>query len=317
MMAHNHIKILQCAFVALALLAPLGLQHPVFLHTMILVFLYGFMSMGWNILGGYTGQTSLGHAVYFGLGAYTSTLLMRWFELSPWLGMIAGILVAVSIALVVSYPCFRLGGHYFAIATICLGEIARIAFINWDLVGGATGLELPLRYSFSAFQFESKIPYYYIALGFLLGSLALTAAIERSRIGYYFRAIKMDQDAARSLGINTSRYKLMAMAFSTGITAAAGTFYAQFVLYIDPESVFASHISVLMCLIAVLGGTNSKWGPLIGALVLVPLQEITRFLWGGAGHGIDLILYAVLIMVIAAFQPAGLMGLFRRLQKTA
>ena len=284
---------------------------------MVLVFLYGFMSMGWNILGGYTGQTSLGHAVYFGLGAYTSTMLMRTFELSPWLGMFAGIAVAVSIALIITYPCFRLGGHYFAIATICLGEIARILFINWNLVGGATGLELPLRYSFITFQFESKIPYYYISLAFLLISLAITICIERSRIGFYFRAIKMDQDAARSLGINTSRYKMLAMAFSTGITAAAGTFYAQFVLYIDPESVFASHISIIMCLISVLGGTNSKWGPIIGALVLIPLQETTRFLLGGAGHGIDLILYASLIMLIAAFQPLGLMGFITRWQKKA
>jgi branched-chain amino acid transport system permease protein len=279
---------------------------------MILVYLYGFMSMGWNILGGYTGQVSLGHAVYFGIGAYTSTALFLRFGLSPWLGMPLGAGAAVITAMVVSYPCFQLKGHYFAIATICLGEIVRVIFINWEAVGGATGLGLPIDYSFGAFQFASKIPYYYITLSFLVAAFLLTGWMERRRMGYYLRSIKMDQDAARSLGINTRFYKMAAMALSAGITAIAGTLYAQFVLYIDPESVFASHVSVIMCLISVLGGTHSRWGPVLGALVLIPLQESTRFLWGGGGYGIDLIIYALLIMGIAVFQPEGLTGLVAR-----
>jgi branched-chain amino acid transport system permease protein len=279
---------------------------------MILVYLDGFMSMGWNILGGYTGQVSLGHAVYFGIGAYTSTMLFLQFGLSPWLGMPLGVSAAIITAMIVSYPCFQLKGHYFAIATICLGEIVRVIFVNLEIVGGATGLSLPIEYSFSAFQFASKTPYYYITLFFLVAVLLLTGWIERRRMGYYLRAIKMDQDAARSLGINTRLYKMVAMAFSAGITAIAGTIYAQFVLYIDPESVFASHVSIIMCLISVLGGTHSKWGPILGALVLIPLQESTRFLWGGGGYGIDLIIYALLIMGISVFQPEGLIGLVSR-----
>jgi branched-chain amino acid transport system permease protein len=281
---------------------------------MVLVYLYGFMSMGWNILGGYTGQVSLGHAVYFGIGAYTSTTLFLQSGLSPWLGMPLGVSAAVITAMIISYPCFQLKGHYFAIATICLGEIVRVVFINWERVGGATGMGLPIEYSFSAFQFASKVPYYYITLFFLAAALFLTGWIERRRMGYYLRAIKMDQEAARSLGIDTRRYKMAAMALSAGITAIAGTIYAQFVLYIDPESVFASHVSIIMCLISVLGGTHSKWGPILGALVLIPLQESTRFLWGGGGYGIDLIVYALLIMGIAVFQPEGLIGVVTRME---
>ena len=308
-------KILAIVLVVLFFIAfPWIFQKTFAHHLMILIFLYALMGTAWNILGGYTGQVSLGHSVYFGIGAYTSTCLLIWYGLSPWLGMIPGIILAVIVSLIVGYPCFRLKGHYFAIATICVGEIIHLLFLNWPLIGGAVGLYLPiLPNSFINFEFhKSKLPYYYIILFFLLLAIGMTVWISRNRLGFYLRAIKEDQDAARSIGIPATRYKMIAMGLSAAFTAIAGTFYAQYILYIDPTSVLLLQLSIQMCLIAVLGGTGTILGPLIGAAILVPLSEFTRFYLGGKGQGIDLMIYGGLIMVISAYKPAGLMGLFQK-----
>jgi branched-chain amino acid transport system permease protein len=301
----------------LAVLAfPLVFTRPFPRHVMIMIFLYGALATAWNILAGYCGQISLGHAVYFGLGAYTSTLLVREAALTPWLGMLAGAALAVGISQVIGYPVFRLRGHYFAIATIGFGEIVQTIVLNWDAIGGARGLFVPIKRpdSLLNFQFhESKAVYYYIALGLLALALVATRWIERSRRGYYFRAIREDQDAAASLGVPVAREKHAAMAVSAALTALGGTFWAQYVLFIDPESVFPLSLSILICLVAVMGGVGSLWGPLLGAAVLVPLSEGTRVLLGGTGKALDLVIYGALIMVIAVIQPAGLMGLVRHL----
>jgi len=295
---------------------PLVFTRPFPRHVMIMIFLYGALATAWNILAGYCGQISLGHAVYFGIGAYTSTLLVRDIALTPWLGMVAGAALAVLVSQLIGYPCFRLRGHYFAIATIGFGEIVQTAALNWDRIGAARGLFIPIKRpdSLLNFQFhQSKAFYYYIALGLLVLALGVTRWIERSRRGYYFRAIKEDQDAAASLGVRVAREKQSAMAASAALTALGGTFWAQYVLFIDPESVFPLSLSILICLVAVLGGVGSLWGPLLGAAVLVPLSEGTRVLLGGTGKALDLLIYGALIMLIAVFQPAGLIGLLRRL----
>jgi branched-chain amino acid transport system permease protein len=282
---------------------------------MIMIFLYGALATAWNVLAGYCGQISLGHAVYFGIGAYTSTLLVREAALTPWLGMIVGAVLAVLVSQAIGYPVFRLRGHYFAIATIGVGEIVQTLVINWDWAGGARGLFVPIKRpdSLLNFQFhESKAVYYYIALGLLAVALGVTRWLERSRRGYVFRAIREDQDAAASLGVHVAREKHVAMAVSAALTALGGTFWAQYVLFIDPESVFPLSLSILICLVAVLGGVGSLWGPLLGAAILVPLSEGTRVLLGGTGKALDLVIYGALIMLIAVFQPAGVIGLVRR-----
>ena len=294
---------------------PVVFVRPFPRHIMIMIFLYGALATAWNVLAGYCGQISLGHAVYFGIGAYTSTMLVRDAGLTPWVGMIVGAIVAVVVSQIVGYPVFRLRGHYFAIATIGVGEIVQTLVINWDAVGGARGLFVPIKRpdSLLNFQFhESKAVYYYIALGLLLLALGVTWWLERSRRGFVFRAIREDQDAAASLGVHVAREKHVAMAVSAALTALGGTFWAQYVLFIDPESVFPLSLSVLICLVAVLGGVGSLWGPVIGAAVLVPISEFTRVLLGGTGKALDLVIYGALIMVIAVFQPGGLIGLVRR-----
>ena len=197
-----------------------------------------------------------------------------------------------------------------------VGEIVQTIVLNWDWIGGARGLFVPIKRpdSLLNFQFhESKAVYYYIALGLLTLALGATRWIERSRRGYYFRAIKEDQDAAASLGVQVAHEKQAAMAVSAALTALGGTFWAQYVLFIDPESVFPLSLSILICLVAVMGGVGSLWGPLLGAAVLVPLSEGTRVLLGGTGKALDLVIYGALIMLIAVFQPAGLIGLVRQL----
>lgn len=312
------LKILGGAILASALVAfPLVFKKPFPQRMMILILMYAVLGEAWNILGGYAGQVSLGHAVFFGLGAYTSSfMLIRW-GITPWLGMVMGILVAVVVSVIIGYPCFRLAGHYFAIATIAAGEIVAIAFLNWKLMGGAIGLFLPLLdESLLNFEFHSsKAPYYYIILAMLVITVFIVYRIERSKLGFYFRAIKNDPDAARSLGISLTRYKLIAMIISAGLTAMAGTFYAQYVLFIDPHTVLPLMLSIQMCLIPVLGGTGTIAGPIIGSSILIPMAEYTRVQLAGKVSGLHLFIYGFLIMVIAVFQPAGLMGLVERFRR--
>jgi branched-chain amino acid transport system permease protein len=310
------VKIAGGLVVLAALVAfPLVFTKPFPRHVMIMIFLYAMLAQAWNVLAGYCGQISLGHAVFFGAGAYTSTVLVTRFGLTPWAGMLAGALLAVLLSQAIGYPVFRLRGHYFAIATIAVGEIVQTLVISWDWVGGARGLFVPIVRpdSFRSFQFhQSKQAYYYIALGLLLLALAITRRMEGSRTGYYFRAIREDQDAAASLGIPVARYKQRAMALSAGLTALGGTFYAQYILFIDPESVLPLSLSILICLVAVLGGVGTLWGPLIGAAILIPLGEWTRVALGGTGKAIDLLVYGALIMLVSVIQPGGIMALAER-----
>jgi len=312
------LKVVAGVILAIALLAfPFIFKKPFPQRMMILIFMYALLGEAWNILGGYGGQVSLGHAVFFGLGAYTSSfMLIRW-GITPWLGMVVGILIAVAVSIIIGYPCFRLAGHYFAIATIAAGEIVGIVFLNWKLMGGAIGLFLPLlNESLLNFEFHStKVPYYYIILAMLVVTVFIAYRIERSRLGFYFRAIKNDPAAARSLGIDLTKYKLIAMIISAALTAMAGTFYAQYVLFIDPFTVLPLMLSIQMCLIPVLGGTGTIAGPIIGSCILIPMAEYTRVYLAGKVSGLHLFLYGLLIIVFAVFQPAGLMGLIQRYRR--
>jgi branched-chain amino acid transport system permease protein len=301
----------------LLLIYPLVITLPFPRHLMIMIFLYATLGLAWNMIGGYAGQISLGHAVYFGAGAYTSTLLLMKLGVTPWLGMLAGGLISIGLAFVIGYPCFKLAGHYFAIATIAIGEIAQVWMLNWDWAGAAVGLTLPiLPESLINLEFHStKAPYYYIAFGLLILGLLATYGIDRSKLGYYFKAIKGDLEAARSLGINVTKYKFYALALSGFFTSICGSFYAQYVLFIDPDSVFPLMLSVIVCLVATLGGVGTIWGPVIGAFILIPISEFTRIYLGGGGKGTDLVIYGLLIIVISVYQPFGVIGIAKRFRK--
>ncbi|HTZ41219.1 MAG TPA: branched-chain amino acid ABC transporter permease [Syntrophales bacterium] len=293
---------------------PLYFTDPFPQHTMIMILLYATMGIGWNIIGGYTGQVSFGNAAFFGVGAYATAVLLTNYGLSPWIGMVIGCGFSVLVAVVVGYPCFRLQGHYFAIATIAVGEIALVIFTNWQYVGGAVGIYLPIRQeSFWNFQFHtSKISYYYIILSMFVFGLAVCHAVERSRLGYYLRAIKDDPDGARSLGINVQKYKLYAFMLSAILTSICGTFYAMYVLYIHPSNTFDLMLSINLCILVLIGGLGKLFGPVIGAFLFIPLTELTRVHLGSEGQGVDMIIFALIIILLATLRPQGLWGIFTK-----
>ncbi|MBC7499842.1 MAG: branched-chain amino acid ABC transporter permease [Herminiimonas sp.] len=303
----NHIVLLVTLAIALAL--PLFVDSPSHQNIAILVLMAAQMGVAWNIVGGYAGQISLGQAAFYGLGAYTSTLLFAKWGVNPWIAMLAGGFLSAAISLVIGASCFRLKGHYFTMATIAVAEIVQIIFTNWEFAGAAVGLTIPMeKQGWGAFVFAGKEPYYYIALGLLLLTLLANYAIEKSYLGYYFRAIKDEPDAARSLGIDLSKYKQVAFAVSSFFTALGGSLYAQKELYIDPASVIGTGLSIKMALVSILGGIGTLFGPVVGAVVLTMIDEGTRVVFGGSGRGTDLIIYAALIIVIAVYYPTGVLG---------
>jgi branched-chain amino acid transport system permease protein len=305
---------LAIAALAAAVAFPLVATRVTWQNTAILMLMTAQLGVAWNILGGYAGQVSLGHAAFFGAGAYVSTLLSIRLGLSPWLGMGAGAMVSAALGVLVGWPCFRLKGHYFAMATIAVGEIVQTLVNGSDRLGGAVGFTLPLvEAGFWGFVFNrSKLPYYYIALGLLLATVLVNWAVNRSHVGYYLRAIKDEPDAARSLGVSLTRYKMIAMVLSAGLTAMGGTLYAQKELFIDPGSTLSTSLSIKIALVAILGGAGRLWGPVLGAVVLTAIEEASRIAFGGTGRGTDLVIYGLLLVLIAVFQPAGIVGLFQR-----
>ena len=286
------------------------------LNTIILILMAAQLGVAWNMLGGYAGQVSLGHAAFVGLGAYTSTLLLINFGISPWFGIVAGGCVAALLSLAFGWSCFRLKGHYFAMATIAVAELVQIFFTEWEYGGTAVGLYVPMDHQgWLWMNFATKLPYYWLALGLLLLTLAANLWIERSYLGYYFRAIKDEPDAARSVGVNIARYKQIALSLSAFFSAMGGSLYAQKELYIDPNSVLSTALSIKMALVAILGGVGTLLGPVVGSVVLTGIEEFTRAMFGGSGRGTDVIIYASMIIVIAVFYPTGLLGWLRNFKE--
>ena len=281
-------------------------------NLIITTILFAGLSQAWNILGGYCGQISLGHALYMGVGAYVSTLLLVKAEIPPTLGMFAAAAIAGLLALLVGWPCFRLSGHYYAIATVVVGEIGYLLFLNWDWVGAASGLYIPLgAESLVNLQFRtSKLPFHFIVLAFAALTWLAAWLIEGSRWGFAWRAVRDDVTAARSLAVRVFPSKMAAAAISGGLTGMGGAIYAQYVGYIDPDSVLSGQWSILIALPAVLGGVGTLWGPLLGAAVLIPVSELSRSYLGGSGQGVDLMIYGGLIVAVSLARPAGLVSLF-------
>ncbi|MBN9586978.1 MAG: branched-chain amino acid ABC transporter permease [Afipia sp.] len=298
---------------ALIALVPRLVSDVYMMNVLILTLLFAALSQSWNLLGGYCGQVSLGHALYFGIGAYATSLLYVKFGITPWGGLLAGGILAALIALALGYPSFRLKGHYFSIATIVIAEIGLLLFHNWDYAGAALGIQWPFTPdSWWTLQFaRNKAPYFYFALGLFAVTWLVTFAIVESKWGYWWRAVKDNADAAESLGVTIFQSKMAAAAISAFFTAVGGGFYAAFVSYIDPDSVMHFRFSLLMALPAVLGGVGSLWGPAVGALILIPLAEFTRSYLGGSGSGLDLVIYGGLVMIVSLTRPEGILSFIK------
>ena len=274
------------------------------LEVLISILFFGYLGACWNILGGYGGQFSFGHAAFFGLGAYTSTLLFLHWGVSPWIGMLAGGLLAAGFGLFAGYLSFRYGlrGPYFSLVTLAFAEMLRVVAVNWKAVGSSLGLVVPNRGSAPAlFLFAEKLPYYYVILTMAVGALVITRAMERSRMGYALAAIRENEDAAEAAGVDALSTKLSAMALSSFLTALGGTFYAQYFSYIDPSLTFGPAISI---------GGGTVTGPLLGSFVLTPISELTRAALRGRA-GADIMLYGLVLILVISFLPNGLVGWIR------
>lgn len=311
MMRRTPLSILYIVIAVIALTYPwLTAGSPVYQRLGALVLLYAIGASAWNIVGGYAGQISIGHAVFFGVGAYSAVVAYHHYGLPPIAGVPVGIAVSVLIAAIIGVPTVRLAGHYFSMATIAMAELTRVLTTTSEYLGGAQGLGGPaMPRTVLDLSFTSAMPYYYIFLAVLGGVLWLTWRMETSRMGFYLRAIKDNERAARSLGVAAGRYKLYAYMLSAALTSVAGGLYLTMFGFIDPDSGFGILISVKMLIMAALGGAGLLFGPLIGAAILVPLEEISNSLLGGRGAGITFVVYGAIIMIIARFLPGGLLAL--------
>ncbi|TFV49062.1 branched-chain amino acid ABC transporter permease [Bradyrhizobium niftali] len=296
---------------AIAIAYPLLLSSPFQQRLGALVLLYAIAASAWNIVGGYAGQVSVGHVVFFGCGAYAAMGSYAKFGLSPLFGIPGGIVLAVALAAIIGVPTLRLSGHYFSMATIAVAETMRLIVTNTEWLGAAVGLSGPTvpRNVFDL-SFLSSLPYYYLFLAVLAITLLVTWWMTNSRMGFYLRAIKDSERAARSLGAPASRTKLYAYMLSAALTSVAGALYAMMFGFVDPESGLGILISVKILIMAALGGAGLLFGPLVGAAILVPLEEISNSWLGGKGAGLTFVVYGAIIVVIARFQPGGLLSLF-------
>ena len=289
-----------------------GSASAAFLQDMgALALLAAVGASAWNILGGYAGQVSVGHAMFFGAGAYLPLLVYQHWQLPPLLGVPAGVAASLLIALLIGFPTFRLRGHYFSMATIAVAELIRIVVGDWDLAGAAIGIMGPATpRAWWDLIFRSAVPYYYIFLTVLALLLLVTWQMQRSRLGYYLRAIRSDERAARSLGVPVRRYKLYALMLSATFTSLAGSLYALKTGFVDPDSGLGILVSVQLIITAALGGAGTLLGPLLGAAILIPLQTATNTWFGGSGSGLTYIIYGAIIVLIARFEPGGLLELW-------
>ena len=280
---------------------------------MIRTFLWAGLALAWNIAGGYAGLISFGHAAFFGIGAYTSTILLLRYGVPPWLGLLAGALLAAGAGGVLTVVCARLRGPFFILSTLAAGEVMRIAALNWQsLTGGAEGLEIPPLPSAAHMVFQNQPPYLALMLGYMVVLFVLANAIEQSRYGYYLFAVRDDEDGASAIGINPLLVRVSAMALSAALTAIGGTLFAQYFLYLDPTHIVSPDISFEFALISAVGGLGTASGPLLGALIIVPLSELLRGSLSQSASGLHLVIYGVIVVAVMIYFPSGISGAIAR-----
>jgi branched-chain amino acid transport system permease protein len=282
----------------------------------IFIFFYAFLGQAWNIVGGYAGQLSAGHAAFVGIGAYTSALLADKAGLTPWLGMLVGGALAAVLGAVIGYLGFRFGlrGFYFVLLTVAFAEICRIVALNTEALGGAVGIYITFTGDPRQLQFQDNRAYYYVALGLMLAATGAVALIERLRFGAYLAAIRDDEAAAEALGVDTFRYKMLAMALSAFLTGVGGTFYAFYLFSLQPAALFGIPLSVEIIVRPIVGGAGTLLGPILGSFILSPLAELSRAYFGAAGWtGAHLVVYGLLLIAVVLFLPQGAYPFLARL----
>lgn len=291
----------------------LVVDSGVWLTFLMLTLYAALLAQAWNILGGYGGQFSFGHAVFFGTGAYVQAMAQLQGGMNAWLALLLAIAAAAAVGAFIGAMAFRYGlkGSYFALVTLAFAEVFRIVALSVDFTGGGVGLMVPLKESAANMQFGSRKGYIALMLGFVVAALLVTAWLRQSRFGARLQAVRDNEDAARAVGVDPFRTKLGATVLSGGFTGAAGAFYVQVFQYIDPGIAFGPHVSVEALVAAIVGGMGTLWGPILGALVLHALADVTRNLFGEL-PGINLVIYGVVLVLIVMFMPRGIAGLWNQ-----
>lgn len=298
------------------LLVPLVVKNQFYLQSVIYVVLYMYWASSWNILGGYTGLFALGNGLYIGVGAYVCAILFATWGVSPWIGMILGGLIAGLLSILVGYPVFRLKGMYYALATIALMSVFQVVFNNsmtifGIYVGGPNGLRFPMTGRALDMQFPTATKYaFYFLIAFALLMIVLLTSdrITHSRMGYYLRSIRANPDAAASLGVPVLRYKLTAHFLSAFFTGVGGALYVTTFMYVSANTVFGMELSFAMMLFSIVGGVNTLWGPVIGALIMVPVQQAIRIVAGAKLGALSTLFYGLVLCLVVMFMPDGILG---------
>ncbi len=310
-------SLLLIAVVALAALAFSQLLDPrgYGVRVLCLVLMAATLGQCWNIVGGLANQISLGHAAFFGIGAYTSTVLQVMWGVTPWLGIFLGMLLAMVAAVVLALPTMRLKGPYFALATLAFGEACRIlATAMAGITGGPQGISVPfVGNSWAMMQFRGAGNYVYLFTGLFVIVSCVFAVLANGKMGYLLRAVRENEEAAEVAGVNTLKVKLIGALVSAALTAATGTLFAQFTFFFDPESVFSvAGISIRAALIAIVGGVGTLMGPILGALVVVPLEELLSTYLSSKAAGIAPFTFGVVLIGIVLWCPRGLISVLRK-----
>lgn len=282
------------------------MPNDYYLNIVVLTFLWAGLAGAWNLMAGYGGLVSLGHAAFFGTGAYATAILSATYGLSPWVGLVVGVAATVVLALAVSWPCFRLRGTFFSLATLVFPIAMEIVATNWtELTRGSSGIAIRFTPGLENFMFRARWPYALAAFLFAMGVFAVARWIERGRLGLQLMAVRENQDAAEALGVRPLQVKLAVTALSAALTAFGGFFYAQYVLFIDPASVFTVNVSIQIALLAIIGGLGTAAGPIVGSLVMTPLDGVLSAFLGG---GLRLLVYGLVLLLVVLVAPQGIVG---------
>ena len=308
----SSIKELSCIALFVAAVSSIAIvsDSGVTLNFLMMTLYAALLAQAWNILGGFGGQFSFGHALFFGTGAYIQSIAQVHGGLNAWLALLLAVLGSAGVGLGVGALTFRYGlkGSYFALVTLAFAEVFRILALSVPFTGAGVGLMLPLNESFSNMQFGSRKGYVFLVLGFVVAALLVTCWLKHSRFGAYLQAVRDNEDSARAIGVNPFTVKLVAIAVSGALMGAGGAFYVQVFQYIDPGIAFGPTTSIEALVAAIVGGIGTLWGPILGALVLHTLADVTRNMFGQL-PGINLVIYGVVLVLIVMFLPRGIGGL--------
>lgn len=309
--------ILLAVLLVFAVIAPQIFTSLFVRNLLILIVIWSILGMGWNVMGGYCGQVSNGHSMYYGLGAYSVGLTLQYFKLTPWLAIPFGMCLAACFAWVIGKPILRLKGHAFAICTMALAECMRYICVNLEFTNGAKGVSMFNKSLNSVLylQFKDSRIYYYLFLVIMLIVLAVIKVLSKRKFFYYLRTIRGNEDAAASVGIDVSKYKIRAYMLSAALVSLGGSLYAQYMLYFDPASMMTLNVSMMIVLVAVMGGIGTVLGPILGAVIIECLSEYTRSFLGKFG-GLDMVLYGILVIIIVLFLPGGLLTLPAKIRES-